>query len=352
MSSAMIPSSSKSGGTVPLISAVASAWMSPGLRVRPDPRELAHHVVAHGEPARLHAGHVGRVGRGVDRGVDRLDVDVPVLQRDPEHPQGEHGGHDVGQVVDEVDPAGLDLLVQAGADELVHQRRPPGHRGRRQVRVEQLPVVPLLGRVHLQEAAAERHLRGRDRDALVAPPLVVRVVVVGHVLGRPGQLEDLGVPGGDPVAAVGVAPRDRALVQHLRGDVGELLPVLGRVPVEVVAVLLPPVSSSVTGSVLMRVPPARLGDDRDCLFRTRADRLGRLGLQVGRDLAVDGGGVAVLVVQREQGGGDHGAERVPLAPLRVDAHLHVRFPFFFSPNERGLTARRRPLSVRRGSRTT
>ena len=30
MSSEITPSSSKSGGTVPLISAVASAWMSPG----------------------------------------------------------------------------------------------------------------------------------------------------------------------------------------------------------------------------------------------------------------------------------------------------------------------------------
>jgi len=45
--------------------------------------------------------------------------------------------------------------------------------------------------------------------------------------------------GGDPVAAVGVAPRDRALVQHLGGDVGEPLPVLGSVPVEVVVALLP-----------------------------------------------------------------------------------------------------------------
>ena len=48
----------------------------------------------------------------------------------------------------------------AGAVDLVDHRLPAGHGGGREVRVERLPVVPLLGRVHLQEAAAEAHAPG------------------------------------------------------------------------------------------------------------------------------------------------------------------------------------------------
>src|SRR5258707_13797030 len=53
-----------------------------------------------------------------------------------------------------------------------------------------------------------------------------------------GELEDLAVTGRDPVAAVGVAPGDRAAAVHLQGDRLELVPVFRRVPVEVVLVLL------------------------------------------------------------------------------------------------------------------
>ena len=87
------------------------------------------------------------------------------------------------------------------------------------------------------------------------------------------------------------------------------------------------VSSSVIGSVVMRgCLLLRLGDDRNGLFRTRTDRLGRLRLEVNRDLAVDSGRVAVNVVQLEEVRGDHEAEGVALALLWVYVHLHVGFP--------------------------
>ena len=208
-------------------------------RVPPDLRELAEHVLVHGHLGLPDARNVRRVRWRVDGGVHRLAVDAPVLQRDSEHRQGENGGHDVGEVIDEVDLAGLDLLVQAGADQFVDDRGPAADRGGRQVRVERLAVVPLRRRVHLKEAALDLHVLGRgDRDALVAAPLVVHVMVVGQVLRGPGDLEDLVVPGDDPVAVVGVAPCDRALAQHLGRDLLELLPVLGGMAIEVITVLL------------------------------------------------------------------------------------------------------------------
>jgi hypothetical protein len=76
---------------------------------------------------------------------------------------------------------------QAGPDQFRRDRQPPGDGGRGQVGVECLPVLPLLGRVHLQEPALDLHLRrGGDGDALVAAPLAVHVMVVGQVPGRAG----------------------------------------------------------------------------------------------------------------------------------------------------------------------
>ncbi len=107
---------------------------------------------------------------GVDtESVRGLAVDRPLLQLDAHHRQREHRGHDVGEVVDEVDPAGLDLLVECRAHDLVDERLPPLDRGGGQVRVERAAVGAVLGLVHLQDAAAHDGgpLRLRDRDALV-----------------------------------------------------------------------------------------------------------------------------------------------------------------------------------------
>jgi hypothetical protein len=161
-----------------------------------------------------------------------------VLQRDAHQGQGQHGRHHVGEVIDEVDLPRLDLLVQAGPDQFPHHRDPAADGGGGQVRVERLAVLPLLGRVHLEEPALDHVLRGGNGDALVPAPLVVHVVVVGEVFGRTGQVEDLAVAGRDPVAAVGVAPCDGAPGLHLGGDLLEPVPVVRGVPVEVVAVLL------------------------------------------------------------------------------------------------------------------
>ena len=98
--------------------------------------------------------------------------------------------------------------------------------------------MPLLGRVHLQEAALHLHIGGRDGDAHVAVAFVVHVVIVGQVLRGAGEFEDLLVPGGDPVAPVRAAPRHRAPGEDLGRDVLELLPVFRCVPIEVIAVLL------------------------------------------------------------------------------------------------------------------
>ena len=103
---------------------------------------------------------VGRVFRGGHRSVRRLAVDRPLLQLDAHHRQRQHRGHDVGEVVDEVDAARLDLLVEGGAHDLVDERLPPLDRGGRQVRVQRTAVGAVLGLVHLQDAAAH------DRGAL------------------------------------------------------------------------------------------------------------------------------------------------------------------------------------------
>lgn len=183
---------------------------------------------------------VGGVLGCVDRGMHRLAVHVPLLQRDAEHGQGEDGGHDVGEVVDEVDAAALDLLVEAGARHVVDERLPALDRGRGQIRVEHGPVGAVLGVVHLQDAAADgADAAGRgDRNAFIATAFAVDVVVVGDRRAA-RQLEDLVAAGRHPVAAVGIRPGHGALGVHLFGDGLELRPILGRMPIEVVSVLLP-----------------------------------------------------------------------------------------------------------------
>ena len=131
------------------------------------------------------ASDVGGVLGGVDRGVDRLAVDRPVLQRDAQHRQRQHGGHDVGQVVDEVDLAVFDLLVEAGAGDLVDERLPALDRGRRQVGVEaRCGRCGAPGRPSPGCRRAPRWRAGRgDRDALVSAAFAVDVVVVGDCAG-------------------------------------------------------------------------------------------------------------------------------------------------------------------------
>jgi hypothetical protein len=64
-------------------------------------------------------------------------------------------------------------------------------------------------------------------------------VVVGDELGGPGELEHLVAAAGDPVAAVGVRPRDGTLLLHVLGDGHELLAIFRGVPVEVIPVPFP-----------------------------------------------------------------------------------------------------------------
>jgi hypothetical protein len=101
----------------------------------------------------------------------------------------------------------VSIFSSRQTDQFLHHRDPAADGGGGQVGVECLAVVTLLRRVHLEEPALDLHAPGRgDGDALVAAPLVVHVVVVGQVIGRTGELEDLAVAGRDPVALVGVAP--------------------------------------------------------------------------------------------------------------------------------------------------
>ena len=125
-----------------------------GPRILPDLHHGVDHVDAH-LPVHLgDARGVGRVLRGGHREVRGLAVDRPLLQLDAHHRQREHRGHDVGEVVDEVDSAGLDLLVEGGAHDLVDERLPPLDRGGGEVRVQRAAVGAVLGLVHLQDAAA------------------------------------------------------------------------------------------------------------------------------------------------------------------------------------------------------
>ena len=142
----------------------------PRPRVLPDLHHGVDHVDAH-LPVHLgDAWGVRRVLRGGHRQVRGLAVDRPLLQLDAHHRQGEHRGHDVGEIVDEVDAARLDLLVERRAHDLVDERLPPLDRGGGQVGVQRAAVGAVLGLVHLQDAAAHDRgpLRLRDGDALVA----------------------------------------------------------------------------------------------------------------------------------------------------------------------------------------
>ena len=157
---------------------------------------------------------VRAVGRRVHLHVRGLAVHLPVGEGQPEHRHGEHRGHDVGEVVDEVEAAALDHLVDARPGEVGDERLPPLHRRRRQERVEDAAVLRLLGRVHLDEAAARRAARG-DRDPVVAVALAGRVVVVREQVGALRQRAQLLVAGDHPEAAVAGAPRHRALLAEL-----------------------------------------------------------------------------------------------------------------------------------------
>jgi len=92
-----------------------------------DLRQFETHLAVH----RGHALDVRGVLRRIHRGMNRLAIHVPVLQRDAEQGQCQNGRHDIGQIIDEVDAAGLDLLVEAGAGDVVDERFPALDRGRR-----------------------------------------------------------------------------------------------------------------------------------------------------------------------------------------------------------------------------
>ena len=149
-------------------------------------------------------------------------------------------GDHVGQVVDEIDPAGLDLLVQAGASQVLGHRLPASHGGGRQIWIERPPVVPLGGRIHLQKAGYGAVGLVRDGDSHVPVALTLRVAVVGQKSSVAGELEDLVVAARHPVPPIGLRPRDGAGCVQLMGDVGEAVDVVRTVPVEVDGILLVP----------------------------------------------------------------------------------------------------------------
>ncbi len=180
----------------------------------------------------------GRMLGGVDGGVRGLAVDVPLLELDAHHRQRQHRGHDVGQMLDEVDLTGFDVLVECGAGDLVDERLPALDRRRGQVGVQRPAVLAVLGLVHLEDAAANHgRATGLGNGDALERGLTGDVVMVGH-RGAAGELEHVRAVGGHPVPAVGVGPGHRALGLHLLGDLLELQPILGGVPVEVIPVLL------------------------------------------------------------------------------------------------------------------
>ena len=149
-----MPMSSMSGAGSPSMRIRTSASINPGRgvsRISATCRiiSIADAIVQVGDALR-----VGGVGGGVHLSVGRFAVDLPVLQRNAQQAEGEHGRDDVRQVVDEVDPAVFDLLVEAGLDDFVDDGHPALHRGGRQIPVERRAVLPVLGVVHFQDAAA------------------------------------------------------------------------------------------------------------------------------------------------------------------------------------------------------
>ena len=177
---------------------------------------------------------VRRVGGGVHLRVGRFAIDLPVLQRYAQQTERQHRGHDVREIVDEVDPAILDLLVEARLDDLVDDGNPPVHRRGRKIGVQRGAVLPVLGFVHLEHPAAELRAdsAARNADADVALALPADVVVVGDVR-TPRQFEDFSVARCHPVPAVRVGPRQRTALVHLGGDLLEAVAVLRRVAIEV-----------------------------------------------------------------------------------------------------------------------
>jgi hypothetical protein len=79
-----------------------------------------------------------------------------------------------------------------------------------------------------------------------------------------------------------------------------------------------------SGSACLRGGPRTRGHG-DSPFRARADGFGDLRLLIGRDIFVDDRRVTVDLIELEYLRSDHGAERVTLASLRVDLHLHGCF---------------------------
>ena len=185
----------------------------------------------HAEGRLEHAVPVGAVRCRVHLHVRRFAVDLPVCERQPEHRHGEDRGHDVREVVDEIEATGLDHVVDAGTGEVGDQRLPPHDGGGREERVQHPPVLGLLGRVHLDEATPGAAPL-RDRDALVPVALAVGIVVVRQQVGALGERAQFLVTGDDPEPVVVRAPGHRALLAELVGLRRIRLAVLGRVLVE------------------------------------------------------------------------------------------------------------------------
>ena len=106
----------------------------------------------------------------------------------------------------------------------------------------------MLRVVHLEHAAAKAfHFEHRrNGDAFIATALTPHVMVVRYVRTA-RELEDLLGTRSDPVPAVGLGPGEGAALLHVVGDRQKLLPVVGTVPIEVIAALI-----LVDGALVMR----------------------------------------------------------------------------------------------------
>lgn len=166
-----------------------------GARVLADLEQVVEQVRAHRHRLLQNPWGVWGIGGRVDVGVGRLAIELPLLQRNAHQGQRQDGRHDVREIVDEVDPPGFDLLVDAGPHDLVDEWLPAFDGRRRQVGVEDAAVGGVLGFIHLEHAATHAGgLRNRGNgDALVAGAFAGDVVVVGHVRAS-RELEPPGCP--------------------------------------------------------------------------------------------------------------------------------------------------------------
>lgn len=133
-----IPSSSASGAEFAVDPQSCQRVHDAGARVLADLEEVVEQVRAHRHRLLQNPWGVRGIGGSVDVGVGRLAIELPLLQRNAHQGQRQDGRHDVREIVDEVDPPGFDLLVDAGPHDLVDEWFPAFDGRRRQVGLRML----------------------------------------------------------------------------------------------------------------------------------------------------------------------------------------------------------------------